>query len=271
MSTDTDTPPLRPAVPPKRRVASLRAIAALVLREMSTTHGRSPGGYIWAILEPAAGIALLSAIFSLAFRSPGIGTNFPIFYATGMLPFILFMDVSNKVSQSLNFSKALLAYPAVSYIDALIARFLLNLTTQLMVGYILFTGILLAFETRTSPELSTIVEAYALVALLAGGIGTLNCFLIMRFPIWQVAWGILMRPMFIISGIFFIYDIIPQPLRDYLWYNPLIHVVGLMRRGFYPTYDATYVSVEYVAIIGLGCLLLGLVLLRRNYRDLLDR
>ena len=56
---------------PRRRFASLRAIAALVLREMSTTNGRSPGGYLWAILEPAAGIALLTIVPGRATRLQG--------------------------------------------------------------------------------------------------------------------------------------------------------------------------------------------------------
>ena len=61
------------------RLATPRTILALILREMSSTHGKSPGGYLWMVLEPALGIALLSAIFSLGFRSPRLGTNFPIF------------------------------------------------------------------------------------------------------------------------------------------------------------------------------------------------
>jgi ABC-type polysaccharide/polyol phosphate export systems, permease component len=58
--------------------ASFRAIMALILREIATTYGRSPGGYVWAVLEPAAGIALLTLIFSAGFRSPPLGTVFSL-------------------------------------------------------------------------------------------------------------------------------------------------------------------------------------------------
>ncbi|MEL6475009.1 MAG: sugar ABC transporter permease, partial [Pseudomonadota bacterium] len=34
----------------RRRFASLRSIIALMLREMATSYGRSPGGYLWAVL-----------------------------------------------------------------------------------------------------------------------------------------------------------------------------------------------------------------------------
>ena len=66
---------------------------ALVVREMSTKFGRSWGGYLWAIAEPLGGILLLTLAFSLALRKPPLGTNFPLFYATGIVPFFLFSNV----------------------------------------------------------------------------------------------------------------------------------------------------------------------------------
>lgn len=261
----------RPRPARRRRLASLRAVTALMLREMGTTYGRSPGGYIWAVLEPAAGIALLSVIFSVGFRAPALGISFPMFYATGMLPFLIFSIVVNKIAQSLNFSRPLLAYPTVTFMDALIARFVLNMLTQLMVAYVVLVSILLIFETRITPDYSVIVQAFALTALLAMGVGTLNAFLMTQFPVWQQAWNIIMRPMFLISCIFFLFETIPQPYREYLWWNPLVHLVGLMRRGFYGTYDAPYVSAGYVISIALITLVFGLIFLRRFHRDLLNR
>ena len=55
-----------------------------------------------------------------------------------------------------------------------------------------------------------------------------------------------------------------------MWYNPLIHIVGLMRTGFYPTYTASYVNELYVLAISLGLLCLGLIVLGRYHRDILN-
>ncbi len=261
-----------PALPIKttrRRFATGRAVLALMLREMATTYGRSPGGYLWAVLEPVGGIAILTLIFSMGFNAPSLGTNFPIFYATGILPFMMFNSVCNRVSTSLLFSKALLAYPAVTFLDALLARFVVNTVTQAMVGYVVFGGILAIYDTRTLPDAALVAQSFALTAALALGIGTLNAYLIARFAVWQVIWSILTRPLFLISGIFFLFHAIPQPMQDMVWFNPLIHVVGIMRAGFYPTYDAGYVSVVYVLVVSLVSFALGLLLLRRSHRDLL--
>ncbi len=268
MPSDEFAPPVRPRQH-RIRFGSVRAIIALILREMSTSYGRSPGGYLWAILEPAASVAFLTAVFAAFLRSPALGTNFPIFYATGMLPFLVFVGCHAKVAGGLTYSRPLLAYPTVTYFDSLMARFLLEVMTKLLVSYIVFATILILYDTRVSLDFMIIFKAYALVALLGFGVGCLNCYLFTRFPVWQRAWSILTAPLFIISGIFFLYEQIPQPYQDYLWYNPLIHITGLMRTGFYPTYRPDYISEIYIAGVSLVCMALGLLLLRRFHRDLL--
>lgn len=266
--TQSDPSPAPAAIP--RRTGTIRTVTALLLREMSTTYGRSALGYLWAILEPAGGIALMSFIFSFAFRSPAIGTNFPLFFASGMLPFMAYMGTSQKVSVSLRFSRALLFYPGVTYIDAILGRFLMNVMTDIMIAVIVLTGIIFAFDLRVILDLPALILAFVMAFSLGLGVGTLNCYLLSVYPIWERVWAIVNRPMFIISCIFFLFDTIPQPYRDWLWWNPLVHLVGQARRGVYATYDASYVSPLYVFSIALVTFAAGLLLLRRNYRDIIN-
>src|SRR6056297_1461595 len=116
-------------MPASLRFRTPRVIVTLILREMGTAHGRTAAGYMWAILEPVAGIALLTLVFSLALRSPPLGTSFALFYATGMLPFTSYMSTWNKVATAVTFSRQLLVYPRVTFFDAVVARFLLNAVT----------------------------------------------------------------------------------------------------------------------------------------------
>lgn len=244
---------------------------ALMLREISTTYGRSPGGYVWAVLEPAAGIALLTAIFSSGFRNPPLGTNFAFFYAAGMLPFLMFGDLSSKIGQTIQFSRALLSYPRVTFVDAILARLVLNTLTQLTVHAVVLGFILVVFSPDTTLDFSKIVLSYVMVIVLAVGIGTVNSFLMLSYPVWQTVWAVLNRPLFIISCIFFLFEAVPQPYSDYLWYNPLVHVIGMMRDGYFPYYQPTYVSVVYPFALGAGLTVVGLFLLNRYHRDILDK
>ncbi len=238
---------------------------------MSTRYGRTPGGYVWGVLEPLAAILFLSIGFSLVMRSPALGTSFLLFYATGYLPFSLYQTLSAMIGASIRFSKPLLRYPAVTWLDAVLARFLLNSLTGVLVAVILLTGILAMIEHRTQLDLPPMVLAMVLAMGLGLGVGVINCAISGLYPIWEMIWSILTRPLFLASGIFFLYGSLPPLAQNLLWYNPLIHIVGLMRTGFYPTYDAPYVNVAYVLGVSLGLLAMGLLLLGRYHREILNR
>lgn len=247
-----------------------RVISALILREMSTTYGKSAAGYLWVIAEPVAGIVLLTAAFSFVLRSPPIGTSFALFYASGIIPFVTYMTTQNKVATSIKFSKALLVYPRVTFLDAVIARFVLNALTQFLVAYIIFAFFLVTQDTRAVLNYGDIGLAMGLTLLLGLGVGSLNCVLFAVWPAYQSIWAILNRPMFLVSGVFFTFDSLPPVAQNILWWNPLIHILGLMRRGLYPTYYADYVSVAYVMIFALVPATFGIFFLRRYHKKILN-
>jgi capsular polysaccharide transport system permease protein len=266
-----DQPALRPASSP-RSFRTPRTILALLMREMQTTYGRSPGGYVWAIVEPIGAIALFTFVIStgLRVRNPSIGTNFALFYATGFLPYIMVIQTAGKVSGAIQFSRPLLFYPGVKYTDTLIARFLLDALTKVMVFFILMTGIHIVFGLSTIRNEAAIAGAILMSLLVGLGIGTLNCFLFAVWAPWQSAWRIITRPLLLISTVLFALEDVPSEYHHAMLWNPIVHTVGLMRRGFYATYDATYVSPVYVVSVGLICLTLGLLPLRRHHKDLIN-
>lgn len=264
-------PAARPKQGSPRSFATLRSVLALILREMSTRYGNTPGGYIWAVLEPLAAILFLSLGFSLIMRTPSLGNSFLLFYATGYMPFDLYVRISNTTGRALSYSKPLLKYPSVTWFDAVLARFLLNSLTSIVVMLILFVGILLVIDSRTLLDLSPTITATSLAMLLGLGVGTINCVLMGLFPLWEMMWAIVTRPLFLASGVFFLYEDLPPIAQDILAYNPLIHITGLMRTAFYPTYTAAYINIPYVLFVSLGLLTLGLVLMGRYHRDILNR
>ena len=263
--------PLAPSarLPRKRSFATARTLSAMILREMATRYGRSPGGYVWALLEPMAGIMVLAFAFSLMLRDPPMGTSFLLFYATGMLPFTLFTNISGTTSRALTFSRALLHYPAVTWVDAILARFLLNVLTSFTVALILYTAILLYAGTTGMLDFGPILLGGTLSALFGLGVGSVNCVLGGLYPIWFMAWGIITRPLMIASGVLFLYTDLPPTAQAVLWYNPLIHIVGLVRTGFYSMYHAEYISVTYVLVVTVILTALGFLFLRRYHKEIL--
>lgn len=256
---------------PKKRFSTIRNILALMLREMSTRYGRTPGGYIWAVVEPIAAIMFLSLGFSLLLRSPSLGTSFILFYASGYLILHFYNNISTPIAQAIIFSQSLLRYPAVNWMDAVIARLMLNSLTGIAITILLLTVIVATIDVSVVFDLPPIIEAFTLCLILSFGIGCLNICLFGLFPIWKVVWGVLTRPLMIASGVIFIYEDLPRYAQDVLWWNPLFHLTGLVRTGIFPTYSPTYIDVTYVLSFGMITTVLGLLLTRRYHREILIR
>ena len=261
----------RPVGRVTRSYASLRSISALMLREMATRYGRSPGGYLWSIVEPLGMILILAVAFAALVRVPPLGDSFIIFFATGYLIIQLYNTVSGAIARAINFSRSLLFYPAVTWIDAVLGRFFLNFLTELLVLFLLLVVLFTITDVTLFLDIRPILVAIAMAATLAFGIGVANTVLFGFFPAWMNIWAIATRPLFLISGIIFLYDDMPPALQTYLWYNPLIHITGLMREGFYPTYAASYVSPIFVFSIAAVLSFFGLLGLGRFHREILNR
>lgn len=280
-TTSTDRGPDGPPadgpgyVPPSRGAnklsTTLRSISALILREMSTRYGRTPGGYIWALLEPLGMIIILGYAWSLLARVPTLGTSYFLFKATGFMVLQMFLVVANQVGQAMRFSRPLLFYPRVTWLDAILARFVLNAAVTALVAAIILSSIVILENIRTVPDMPRIFLAMALAALMGLSVGVLNCYMFQRIPVWEQIWAIGTRPLFLISGVIFIYEDLPQAGQAVLWYNPILHLTGIMRDGFYPLYRPDYISGVYIGAWCLLPMLAGLLLLRQFHRDLLNR
>ena len=257
-----------PATVPFR---GLRVLFALIVREMSTKFGRSWGGYVWAIAEPLGGILLLSVVFGLALRSPPLGTSFMLFYASGYIPYSAYRNVSSDVTAAIRSNRGLLSYPVVTMLDAVFAKFLLSTLTMLVVMVILYGGVLATIAQPVRIDFGTVALAFFLSALLGLSIGTLNCVLFTFFPTWRSIWKILTRPLFIGSGVLFLYEAVPPGMQEILWFNPLAHVIGLMRAGIFGGYHPYYISIPYVVGFSLTLFVTGAYLLRRHATALLDQ
>ena len=125
-------------------------------------------------------------------------------------------------------------------------------------------------DVGTTFEVDRVLMAYTMTVAFATGVGVFNCFLMSQYPLWQRAYGILTRPLFLVSGVILLYEIIPRPYREWLWYNPLIHITGEMRGAFYNSYDAA--SVSPLSVFGFSAVfgVPGLLFLWRYHRDILE-
>lgn len=247
-----------------------RVIFALLMREMNTSFGRSSLGYLWALLEPLGAIFVLTLAFSIVFKEPPVGTSFPLFYASGYLVFALYNAGQSKIATAISQNKALLFYPAVTYTDVILARTILIGLTDITVAIVVFSGLMLIFETGARPDYPTLFAGLGMGLMVGTSVGLMNATLFEIFPSWRSIWKILSRPMFFISAIFYIFESLPDYIQSLLWWNPLVHVVGTLRLGLFPEYEGVYITPLYVIAFSLVAMTVGFVNLRTSNKFIIN-
>ena len=85
-----------------------RVVSALILRETRTRFGRHRLGYLWALVEPVALIAMLLVVFQLAGRSSPAGLDAVGFLTTGLIPYLLFIRTASRGAPAINANRAML-------------------------------------------------------------------------------------------------------------------------------------------------------------------
>ena len=245
-----------------RLIRKIRVLHALMLREMATRYGASRLGYVWALLEPVGFIALLSLLFSQLAHAPPIGHSFPLFYATGFIAFHWFHDISTVVAKSAYVNRPLFTFPAVTPLDTVLARFSLQALTGLAVAVVIFGAILAIAPGQVRIRPGPLVQGFVLAAVLGLSLGLFNVWATAISKTWELGWSLVSRPLLLISCVFYTFWSAPLLAREVLWFNPLIHVVGCIRAGFYPVYNASHVEPGYVLALSCCLTLVGLVGLR---------
>jgi capsular polysaccharide transport system permease protein len=235
-----------------------RVLGALVLRETRATFGTSRLGYLWAILTPAVGIAVLVSVFGAAGRQPPFGSSLALFFATGLITLEFFRKLSSSLMSTFDANKALLTYPVIKETDTLAARMILISITYLLI-MVLFYSTLIAFGLADFPHRpEQTLAAFLATALIGFGFGTVNAVLVSVWESWRFVEQILTRPLFIISGVFYIPSRLPSEAVNILKWNPVLHLVEWFRVGYYPNYDSFVLDRTYVLGLGLVLVLLGL-------------
>lgn len=247
----------------------IRVVRALMLRETKTIFGKHKLGYLWVFIQAAFTIGIFWVIRG-GFRGGAqlhFGLAMPVFLLGGFIPWFL---ISESVTASLNAiggNRALLSYPQVFPIDLLIARTLLISATYFCVMVLWLLVIRLFGYVAPLHEPARIFLALGLGVLLGFGVGAICSSLNLILPTTARIVPIIVRILFFTSGLFFSVGELPLKLQDILFFNPIVHIIELMRSGFSDTYPATFVSMSYVMGWVMTALAIGLLLERysRNY------
>ncbi len=236
----------------------VRVLLALILRETRATFGTSSFGYIWAVATPTASVALLVYIFSSVNREPPFGPSLALFFATGILTLQFFNELSSKLLTAFDANRALLTYPVIKDVDTLIARTILVTMTYFLIYVIFFSSLAILGLANVPSLMEHVLLSFFATALLGFGMGATNAAVTSIWDTWRQIEKILTRPLFFLSGIFYVPSNLPPEIIAVLKWNPVLHLVEWFRNGFYPNYNSLILDRSYPIYLGLGLLLVGL-------------
>lgn len=245
------------------------ALKAFVLRELRDRFGRSRSAFAWAILQPMIFLVGLSAIRHLLGRGRDdiYGVSGMYFFWLGVVPFFMFLHGFNRCLGASRAYLGLYQYRQVQPFDVLLVRVLFEFTTLLVVFAMLLSGFVWFGQSISADNWLLFGAVLAVMFVFTLGLGLIADVVIVKNPEARQIIGVLERPLFLISGVFFTIDQVPPGVREWLLWNPLLHGIDLVRGAMLERYQPVG-SWVYFCGSALAVLAIGLAAYRRYRHDM---
>jgi len=247
----------------------LTLLFATTVREIRNSTGASQLGLVMNILKTLAFVAVFYLLFVVVGRrDAGLRGDTMLFLLSGVLLFRLHSDTVGRVRGAVSGNRALINYePAKSIIfvwaRALAALYEIFLVSILMLGvYALATG---GVEIHRASHLI----APVLLAWTAGvGVGMILMYAEAHLSWFPLIGQFYQRIVMFTSGKFFVANAIPSVALPYLFWNPLFHAIDIARGALFVNYEPRNTSLEFLAGLTLGLLVIGHIMEARLNRGM---
>lgn len=224
-------------------------LKALIIREQLTRFSGGAFGPLWAYATPVAWIVFVVISFNLLGRASPLASGPEIFVATGILPYVLFRQTITSMMRTLIANRYLLYFQPVTTQDILFAAAFVELLNTIITSLVIFGAIIMIFGAVAPNDLLTVYVAMGLAWALGASAGSLFA----AFGRWSDsvsrAIPLILRPLFWISGIFFIATELPLSAQELFAWNPLFHIIEILREGFFLGYVSSIADPAYVCCI----------------------
>lgn len=245
----------------KSNVLVTNSVRSLIKVELAL-RGWTP--IIAAFLEPVAVILVLTIVGQFWFSHPPLGSSFLVFYSIGFIPLHLWSLISFLVSRSVIFFHPFLHHGRLNWADFVVARSILN--CGLAFAALVPACILAAEIELVQVDLLRLSLLMVCLFFSAISVGVFNLWLSLLFPKWDILWGWLTRPLILVSGVFYLAEQLPKSAQSVLWFNPVAHVIDLLREVFYPYHYSDFGSVGFLLTSSIILLVVGKMGLNREFR-----
>jgi capsular polysaccharide transport system permease protein len=240
-------------------IAQLRIIGLLIGRQARTEFSQAPVKAALGFLEPVIFIVAFYYIREFLQKEVRYGTSMLLFFATGFVPFYVFLNASSSAKSPGRVLKSVRQFATITPLDVILAnsiyRTIVICPTYIGLFWLLwFYGISEAVPYTLDKVLGAMTALFA----LGLGVGMFNAGLTTIFPAWRTIYGFFGRVIMLTSGVHRVAEYLPEAYRQYMVWNPIMHAVEWFRSGFYHLYPTYSLDVQYLVTWSGTTLLLGL-------------
>ena len=242
----------------------------LVIRDFKVKYKRSVLGVLWSVLYPLLMMSVMAIVFSNMFKFNMEGVNYLVYLMSGLVIFNYFSEATNNAMMSIVGNSTLInkvyipkyifpvakcIFVGINFIFSLLPLFLIILLSgDVNAGtkcYINIYYLLLPF-------------IYILMFMFITGVGYILATVAVYLRDMIYIWGIGVTILNYFTPIFYSLDILPATLQTIFKFNPLYMFINSTRDIFLFSKMPTTFDLVGCLIYGVGTLLIGLIIFRKN-------
>jgi capsular polysaccharide transport system permease protein len=242
-----------------------QVVTYLMVQDLASRFRGSRVAAVFAFCEPLL-LVLVLVLMRGVFRGriPEYGTSIWVFFSSGVFPFYIFQRVSARTRVRYEASKRL---PRVSSTEMVVASSVAEAALILASTVTWFTILWICGEREAIPtSLGICLMACFFLVMLGMGVGLINSVAFQRFPIWAYVYPRLSRFLMLLSGIYWVVDLMPYFIRNIVVWFPTAHAIEWFRLGLYGRYPIHTLDVAYFIGCAAGALFLGILVHFSNLR-----
>jgi lipopolysaccharide transport system permease protein len=245
-------------------------LVTLAWRDIAVRYKQTLIGVVWAVIQPAAMMFLLTVFFGRLVKLDSGGVPYPLFSYAALLSWGLFTRGLSSASTSLVTNEAIITKVYFPRLLVPIAAMGAGLIDYL-IALVLFGGLLAWYGVM--PEYRLLL--YPLVILfnliIALGIGFFLSVLDALYRDIRLALPFVTQLLFFATPIIYSSALVPERFRTLYWLNPMVGVIETARWSLlgYPAPPSHLLAISIAAACSL--FVIGILIFLRLERKIVDR
>lgn len=225
-------------------------IAHLIRKDITTRYKRSVLGILWTMLHPLGVMIIMTVVFQDFF---GRQEFYSVYVLSGLLSFSFFQQTSVSIIHNLIWGENLfqrIYIPRSTFAIAAVGTAVVNLA----LAFIPLILVKLAIHSPVSWNVLFFPIYIVYLASFSLGVGLIVATMALYFHDIAEIYQVILTGWFYATPIIYPYDSLSESTKHILSFNPMVHIVQLMRNSFY--YNLPPTAGEFLLVAGISSVVL---------------